>query len=196
MKLDACRIVAGFIVLLAALTLGCVLLIQFGPADLRPSVRLLRGVLDPAMWAAPILGLALPVLRRRTGAGTQVCADRFTRALAWHLALIFIAFEVGKAAHDAEMRQFFMASGYSIAMMYAVMLTEIAAALLLMGKRSWPVGGVLICVVMIGAITTHARNGDPWTDSLDAIRSLILGALLVDSAWARMQRRKGFARAK
>jgi len=31
-----------------------------------------------------------------------------------------------------------------------------------------------LCVLMVGAIQTHHRNGDPVTDSLEAIHLLIL----------------------
>ncbi|MBD8899043.1 DoxX family protein [Rhodanobacter sp. DHG33] len=99
--------------------------------------------------------------------------------LAWYVALAFAGFEIGKAAHDAEMRQFFLGSGYPVAFMYAVMAVEIVGALGLLAARLRIAAAVLLGLVMLGAIATHARNGDPFSDSLDATRMLLLAASIV-----------------
>lgn len=99
--------------------------------------------------------------------------------LAWYVALAFVGFEIGKAAHDAEMRQFFLGSGYPVAFMYAVMAVEIVGALGLLAARLRIAAAVLLGLVMLGAIATHARNGDPFSDSLDAMRMLLLAASIV-----------------
>jgi uncharacterized membrane protein YphA (DoxX/SURF4 family) len=96
--------------------------------------------------------------------------------LAWYVALAFAGFEVGKAAHDAEMRQFFLGSGYPVAFMYVVMAVEIAGALGLLVARLRVAATILLGLVMLGAMATHAHNGDHFSDSLDAVRMLLLVA--------------------
>jgi uncharacterized membrane protein YphA (DoxX/SURF4 family) len=96
--------------------------------------------------------------------------------LIWYVALAFAGFEIGKAAHDAEMRQFFLGSGYPVVFMYVVMAVEIVGALGLLVARLRIAAAVLLILVMLGAIATHARNGDPFSDSLDAVRMLLLVA--------------------
>jgi uncharacterized membrane protein YphA (DoxX/SURF4 family) len=98
--------------------------------------------------------------------------------LAWYVALAFAGFEIGKAAHDAEMRQFFLGSGYPVAFMYVVMAVEVVGALGLLFARLRVAAAVLLGLVMLGAIATHARNGDPFSDSLDALRMLLLVAAI------------------
>lgn len=113
-------------------------------------------------------------------------------ALAWYVALAFAGFEVGKATHDAEMRQFFLGSGYPVVFMYVVMAVEIIGALGLLVARLRIAAAVLLGLVMLGAIATHARNGDPFSDSLDAVRMLLLVAsIAVLGAYQRGRRRNG-----
>jgi len=107
----------------------------------------------------------------------------FGASLSIYVAFAFFGFEVGKAAHDAEMRQFFLASGYPIWFMYVVMSVEIAGALALLTQRMRPIAAVLLGAVMVGAIATHWRNGDPFPDSLDALRMLLLVACFPVLEW-------------
>lgn len=98
--------------------------------------------------------------------------------LAIYIACAFFGFEVGKAAHDAEMRQFFIGSGYPVWFMYAVMAAEIVGALALLARSTRLIAAGWLCAVMIGAIATHWRNSDPFSDSLDALRMLILAGCI------------------
>ena len=113
---------------------------------------------------------------QRRMAAAFVASRRLVAGLAWYVALAFAGFEIGKAAHDAEMRQFFLGSGYAVTFMYVVMAVEIIGALGLLVARLRIAAAVLLGLVMLGAIATHARNGDPFSDSLDAVRMLLLVA--------------------
>jgi uncharacterized membrane protein YphA (DoxX/SURF4 family) len=74
------------------------------------------------------------------------------------------------------MRRFFLGSGYPVAFMYVVMAVEIAGALGLLVARLRVAAAILLGLVMLGAMATHAHNGDPFSDSLDAARMLLLVA--------------------
>jgi uncharacterized membrane protein YphA (DoxX/SURF4 family) len=91
-----------------------------------------------------------------------------------YVATSFLGFEVGKAAHDAQMRQFFVSSGLPVWFMYAVMAVESVAAVGLLFARTRAISAVTLFVVMLGAIGTHLRNGDAVQDSYDAFRMLML----------------------
>jgi hypothetical protein len=60
--------------------------------------------------------------------------------------------------------------------MYVVMAVEIAGALGLLVARLRVAATILLGLVMLGAMATHAHNGDPFSDSLDAVRMLLLVA--------------------
>jgi uncharacterized membrane protein YphA (DoxX/SURF4 family) len=96
------------------------------------------------------------------------------RGLCASTALGFFTIEAGKLAHDAEMREFFTASGYPVALMYAVMAAEVLGALGLLVARTRLYAAAGLALLMLGAIGTHAKNGDPFSDSLDAVRMLVL----------------------
>jgi len=130
---------------------------------------------------------------RRESAAAFARSPLVLRGLCVFSALGYLAIEAGKLAHDAEMRTFFTASGYPIAMMYAVMGAEVLGAigLLFPGTRS-PAAAAL-SLLMLGAIGTHARNGDPFSDSLDAVRFLVLLAaiLALDPRHSRTRQPEG-----
>lgn len=122
------------------------------------------------MAIAGALALIGPATRPWPG---LALSSAVTTGLARYVALAFFAFEIGKATHDDQMREFFIASGYPVAFMYAVMTAEILGALGLLFARSRPVAAGGLALLMVGAIGTHWRNGDPFADSLDALRMLL-----------------------
>ena len=153
---------------------------------------ILGGILKPAPlveqvyssvhWIVLGIGAAAAILsRRRNGMATET----FVRSplLPWGLclfaALSYLAIEAGKLAHDAEMREFWIASAYPVWTMYAVMAAEVlgAAGLLVPRTRVWAAAG--LSLLMLGAIGTHAKNGDPFSDSLDAVRMLVMLAAIM-----------------
>lgn len=144
-------------------------------ADPARSMLRIVGHLGWLVVGTAVSAALLAAIRR--GAAATI---RFTTSsalivgLSLYVAFAFFGFEIGKAAHDAEMRQFFASSGYPIWFMYAVMAAEIVGALALLVPRTRFIAACWLGAVMVGAIGTHARNGDPFSDSLDALRILIL----------------------
>ncbi|TKR33030.1 DoxX family protein [Luteimonas gilva] len=150
---------------------------------MRPVLRTLR----MADW--PLTGVALLLacaawMRKPSAGGTSTIADFASRpetaaGLSVYVALGFFAFEIGKLAHDAQMREFFLNSGYPATFMYAVMAAEIVGAIGLMFERTRRFAALWLAVIMIGAIGTHVRNGDPFSDSLDALRMLLISVSIL-----------------
>jgi hypothetical protein len=101
------------------------------------------------------------------------------RGLCFSVAVSFFCTEIGKLAHDAEMRQFFLQSGYAVWFMYFIMAAEISGAIGLLLSRTRLPATVGLIAVMSGAIATHARNHDPFSDSLEALHLLILLGCIV-----------------
>ena len=101
------------------------------------------------------------------------------KGLCFSVSISFLCVEIGKLSHDAEMRQFFLQSGYTVGFMYVVMGMEIAGAVGLLVPRSMVPAALGLVVIMTGAIRTHAHNGDPFSDSLEAVHLLILLACIV-----------------
>jgi hypothetical protein len=148
-----------------------------------PSGAFYRALIGAAALAGPLVvgvavagALAAWWFGRRRMVAAFVTSRWLVAGLAWYVALAFAGFEVGKAAHDAEMRRFFLGSGYPVAFMYVVMAVEIAGALGLLVARLRVAAAILLGLVMLGAMATHAHNGDPFSDSLDAARMLLLVA--------------------
>jgi len=187
---SARRFARGFqlwCLLLALAALSGVAIVSLLPASpLADTSRGLLRIVGYLGWlvvgTAVVAGLlaALGRVRDRSADAGAIATAAFTRSpalsagLAIYVASAFFGFEIGKAAHDAEMRQFFVGSGYPVWFMYAVMAAEIAGALALLARRARFIAACWLGAVMIGAIATHVRNGDPFSDSLDAVRMLIL----------------------
>lgn len=137
--------------------------------------------------AGGLLALAMLVLARlrptdRPGpAGLSFAASDWTiRGLCISTALAFLATEVGKLAHQAEMRTFFTTSGYPAWFLYVVIALETLGAIGLLEPRVRLVAACGLAVIMAGAVVTHARNGDPWSDSYEALHMLaVLGAIVL-----------------
>ncbi len=146
---------------------------------------LIVGVASGATFAS-----AVAVREGRLTTGRDIASAALSVGLAVYVALAFLAFEIGKAAHDTEMRQFFVGSGYAIWFMYAVMLAEIAGAAALLSSGTRLVGACWLGLLMLGAIATHGRNGDPFSDSLDALRMLLLAACVAALTWFSRKARR------
>jgi uncharacterized membrane protein YphA (DoxX/SURF4 family) len=111
---------------------------------------------------------------RPAPAGLTFAASEWTlRGLCVSTALAFLATEVGKLAHDAEMRSFFAASGYPVWFLYVVIAFETLCSVGLLEPRVRLVAACGLAMDMVGAIVTHARNGDPVSDSFEAIHLLV-----------------------
>lgn len=164
------------LIVLALSGLVCVLLLSVGPRALASACRAVIGTLNliaPGIAGAAVAAVGMAFYPRTTRGSDRHLADVIA-GLAAYVACAFVAFEIGKAAHDAEMRQFFLGSGYPVWFMYAVMAAEVVGAVGLLLPRARLFAACGLGLLMIGAIATHARNHDPFADSLDAVRMLIL----------------------
>lgn len=101
------------------------------------------------------------------------------RGLCLSVSISFICTEIGKIAHDGEMRQFFVQSGYTVWFLYFIIVAETICATGLLFSRSLLVSAFVLMLIMIGALTTHLHNRDPFYDSLEALHLLIILACIV-----------------
>lgn len=172
-------------VLLAVVWLACVALLPLA-AGMAMVLRQLIGltvVLGPCLAGAALVATA--VVLGRAPPPDPMPRQLLLLGLSIYVALSFFGFEIGKALHDAEMRQFFLTSGFSVGFMYTVMTVETIGAIGLLSRRLRALSALVLALIMAGAIGTHARNGDPFSDSLDALRMLLVLACILALAWYR-----------
>ncbi|MGD9560904.1 MAG: DoxX family protein [Pyrinomonadaceae bacterium] len=96
------------------------------------------------------------------------------KGLCLSVACSFLATEIGKLAHDAEMRLFFLSSGYPIWLLYFVILAETLGSIGLFVEKTVVPAAIGLCILMVGAIYTHFSNGDPFSSSMEALHLLLL----------------------
>lgn len=139
-----------------------------------------------AAGVVSVLVLAASALRGdrpgppRTAALAFAASPYLIRGLCASTALGFLATELGKLLHLAEMRAFFTASGYTVGFLYAVMAGETIGSIGLLMPSVRLVAACGLALVMVGAVVTHARNGDPWSDSWEALHMLaVLGTIVL-----------------
>lgn len=157
------------------------------------------GILSPFLTQALIYRGWIPIgaglagagligaLKYRVVAGERVTtaaafsySPRLLQALCLSASLSYFAVEVGKVTHDADMRRFFQDSGLPAWANYAVIVAELIGASALFHRALRVPAAIGLSVLMIGGILTHAHNGDPFTDSLEALHLLLmLGSILV-----------------
>jgi hypothetical protein len=154
-----------------------VLLVTMAPDALRPMARIIVRAATAGSVVTAGVAMGVAVVLRVSRRGTNVHA--LVVGLGIHVAAMFAGFEVGKLAHDPEMRAFFLQSGYPIGFMYLVMGVEIVGATGLLVTRLRACAAWTLLFVLLGAVGTHVRNGDPLDDSLDAIRMLFLVAAML-----------------
>ena len=172
-------IVVGACLLLGLAWLAGVALLPVVPDAMKNLLRqLTSGTVSLGPWLVGMAAVATVDAARQRSHGTQAAA-RLAAALSVYVALNFIGFEIGKALHDAQMRQFFQASGYPVWSMYAVMAVESLCAFALLLRPLRPVAAAVLALMMLGAIATHVRNGDPFGDALDALRMLLAAACVL-----------------
>lgn len=190
----------GFLWMCSLVALGNLLGVVGVTLDLWPGAPAYRrmlaalGPIHPGIAGAGVgmaMAGALALARNRAHPRSDLpLSPKVGHGLALYAALAFLAFEVGKLAHDNQMREFFLASGYPVAFMYVVMAAEIAGALGLLHVRTRLAAAGGLAMLMFGAIGTHLRNGDPFADALDALRMLltvlsIAGLSLLAARWRR-----------
>jgi uncharacterized membrane protein YphA (DoxX/SURF4 family) len=116
----------------------------------------------------------------RSGAVRSFVTSRYLlRGLCFSVALSFLCTEVGKLAHHADMQQFFLQSGYAVWFLYVIIAAETLGAIGLLIPRTTVPAAIGLMMIMLGAIRTHAHNGDPFSDSLEALQLLALLACIL-----------------
>lgn len=168
--------ICAMVVLAGVLTIPLVIGSSLGSEQWAAATRAAMRWLYPA--STFICGGAIWLALRSGSLTTDANALQNRRliatALCLHIAAWFITFDIGKIAHDAEMRQFFAASHLPLWSMYLVLAAEILGSIALCTTRWRTAACCWLAVVMIGAIGTHLCNGDPLSDSIDAVRMLVL----------------------
>jgi uncharacterized membrane protein YphA (DoxX/SURF4 family) len=162
---------------LAANLLSALKLVPIGSYGSIYRVLVFRGGVVVSAGLFAVVALVASRLRAADGpapAGLTFAASEWTlRGLCVSTALAFLATEVGKLAHQAEMRSFFTASGYPAWFLYVVIVVETFGSVGLLEPRVRLVAACVLAFDMVGAVATHARNGDPFTDSLEALHLLL-----------------------
>jgi len=119
--------------------------------------------------------IALVAALRRPVRGAAFAASPYVlRGLCVTVSLAFLATEIGKLAHLDEMRTFFTSSGYAVWFLYVVIVFETVCAIGLLVPTVRLVAACGLAVDMVGAIATHARNGDPFSDSYEAVHLVVI----------------------
>lgn len=170
------RLLIGFTYMLA-LFLVLPIALRAAGAVLPANTSAAVGMVE-AVWQSVVSLVLIGIWCRpaSTSASRANTLGALQLSLATYVAAKFIFFDIGKAMHLREMEAFFIYSGLPAWMNYAVMIFEIAGAvaLLLHKPRNLAfMAGAGLGLLMVGAILTHARNGDPLADSFDAIKQLL-----------------------
>jgi uncharacterized membrane protein YphA (DoxX/SURF4 family) len=108
-----------------------------------------------------------------------VTSPYLLRGLCLSVAMSFLCTEIGKVAHDADMRQFFVQSGYPAWFLYFIIVAETIGAVGLLVRKTMLPTALALSLIMTGAILTHLRNHDPFSDSLEALHLLMLLTCIV-----------------
>jgi uncharacterized membrane protein YphA (DoxX/SURF4 family) len=128
-------------------------------------------VVGVALASVIMLAVRRPVVR------AFVASPDILRGLRVSLALSFLVTEVAKLAHDTEMRQFFVESGYPVWFLYATIAAETLGSIVLLASRRLVAPAAAgLAAIMVGAIYTHHHNGDPFEASLEATHLLAIAA--------------------
>jgi hypothetical protein len=119
----------------------------------------------------------------------NISIDRLRRtinATLWGISILtgnaFLVATAGKSQHLGEMIAFFTTSGYATWFLYFIMTAELFGGLgiLLHFKlKTGPLAVAGLAIIMLGAVYTHWRNHDPFSDSYAAVGQLINLALML-----------------
>jgi hypothetical protein len=118
-------------------------------------------------------------LRIRDATRSFITSPCLVSGLCVSVSISFLGTEIGKVAHEADMRQFFVQSGYSVWFLYFIMIAETCGAIGLFFTSTQLTAAFGLTIIMVGAIGTHARNRDPFSDSLEALHLLVLLVCIV-----------------
>jgi hypothetical protein len=148
-------------------------------------IALLTGLLLKGSWSSKL------------NSGTTAIDNKMVVQTFFSATIICTSFffmvTIGKLRAAKEMEAFFIQSGYPTSFNYIIMVIEclFSIGLLLHPKlRSGLASSLVLLLVMIGAVITHWRNGDPLSDSYDAFMQLLILALIISILVAERRLRK------
>lgn len=140
-------------------------------------------VIGTAVSRALLLILNCYVTLRSTIANdatrTFLTSTYVVKGISVSVSVSFLCTEIGKLAHDADMRQFFLRSGYPVWFLYSEMIAETVGAVGLLLSRTVTLAALGLSGIMAGAIATHVHNRDAFSDSLEALHLLVLLACIL-----------------
>jgi uncharacterized membrane protein YphA (DoxX/SURF4 family) len=174
---ELCAAAGAVVLAMTALSAAGALALKGAVASLYWALVFRLGIVAP-VGVASVIVLVMALRRPVRGAGFAA-SPWIVRGLAVSAALAFLATEVGKLAHQPEMRAFFTASGYPAWFLYVIIALETAGAVGLLVPTVRSVAACGLAVIMVGAIVTHARNGDPFSDSYEAAHLLVILVCIV-----------------
>jgi uncharacterized membrane protein YphA (DoxX/SURF4 family) len=192
------RVFYEFCALTGAAQLGAVALSASGMLSLTGTAAavfralVFRFGIVASIAVGSVIVLALALRGPVSGAAFAASPD-VIRGLCLTVSLAFLSTEIGKLAHLDEMRSFFTASGYPEWFLYVVIVFETVGAVGLLVPTVRLVAACGLAVDMVGAIITHARNGDPFSDSYEAVHLLVILVciVLLGLLQSRTDRRSG-----
>jgi hypothetical protein len=103
-------------------------------------------------------------------------------AVAVSIGLSFIIETCWKVEHFAKMVTFFTASGYAVWFLYLIMAAEALGGLGLLlhfKLKTGPWASIVLVLIMLGAIYTHWRNHDRFSESYGALSQLVNLAIIL-----------------
>ena len=112
-------------------------------------------------------------------ARTFLTSPYVVKGISVSVSVSFLCTEIGKLAHDADMRQFFRQSGYPVWFLYSEMIAETVGSVGLLFARTVTLAALGLSGIMAGAIATHVHNRDAFSDSLEALHLLVLLACIL-----------------
>lgn len=104
------------------------------------------------------------------------------RALCVATGLWFVAGGVTSSYASDGMTQFFVQSGYARELFKVIVAVEVIGGAALLLPWAVPVGGAMLMIDMLGAIATHAHNGDGLDADMDAI-SIVVRLVVIAALW-------------
>lgn len=155
---------------------------QFADSARLLHILIYRGwvVIGTGISSALLIFVAAGMRLQMTNSTRSFLSSRYLlKGLCLSVSISFISTEIGKLAHDADMRQFFIQSGYPVWFLYFIIVAESFGAIGLLLPKTRGLAAYILILDMAGAITTHWRNRDPFSDSLEAVHLLVLLACIV-----------------
>lgn len=129
---------------------------------------------------------ALIKLKTAPAADDKLVLQKLIRATLLGISIVtgnmFIITTFGKAQHLGEMLAFFKNSGYAVWFLYFIMIVEPLCGLGILFHFKLKTGVMAtagLMLIMIGAVYTHWRNNDPFSDSCAAVTQFIILSLML-----------------